>query len=68
MILTHLLYCAVAAEYQRKIASIEPISDPEVQRMRLHLVEILCLSTVIDNYMRIVKYVYMHDCRIKLFF
>ena len=46
----------MASEYQRKIASIEPIADPEVQRMRLHLVEILCLSTVIDNYLKIVKY------------
>lgn len=45
----------VATEYQRKLSAMAPATDPEAQRMRMHMVEVLCLATVVDNYLEITR-------------
>lgn len=50
------MHATVAADYQRKLATMAPAPDTESQRMRMHMVEVLCLATVIDNYLEITRY------------
>lgn len=45
----------IANDYRQRLTNMPPAPDQDTHRVRSHMVEVLCLTTVIDNYLEITR-------------